>query len=165
MGGNASTPRRCAFCGYDTTGVAAAGTFACPECGTHLDAVHGPFLKSNGRFAGHVLKIAAPALVTGAVLVAAIFALMGCLAWKTSGAFASEVAPLVALIVVIVMLAGLAVGLGYAFRATDALKLAYVPRQSGERWWWYNIAVISGFLFTTSATAVLIMGGLLLTVL
>lgn len=152
MDGNSSTSRLCVFCGYDTTGVAAAGTFACPECGKHLDAVHGPFLKGPVAGKKHLIAISIPALVAAGVISLEFALLAACMALRSTQDLIQEIAPLLALILAFLMLTTFAIGLGYTFRTTDSIKSAYVPRRLHERWWWYNLAVLSAFVLIVAMT-------------
>lgn len=153
--------RLCAFCGYDTMGVAERGTFVCPECGKHLDAVHGPFLKGPATGGKHTIAIITPALVASGAIALECAILAACVALSLSGNSLREISPLLAFIIAFVILATFSVGLGYTFRTTDAIKSAYVPRRLHERWWWYNFAILGAYvlilLLTLLAMAIVAM--------
>lgn len=141
MNENPPSSRLCASCGYDTAGVSERGTFACPECGKDLSAVHGPFLKGPAVGGKHIITIITPALIASGAIALEFAVLAACVALSFSGKALREVSPLLVLIVAFIMLATFGVGLGYTVRASDAIKMAYVPRRLHERWWWYNVAV------------------------
>lgn len=149
--------RRCAFCGYDTKGVAAQGRYPCPECGTEFDTTLGPFLSQPRPLSSHLIAVFLPAVLAGGALCVEVTGIAGCLgaSIRASDQFALFICGFV-------ILATLAIGFRHSLRAAVAIRNAYVPGRVAERCWWYVPAVVSAYFLACGATVLVGIGALVL---
>lgn len=126
--------RRCAFCGYDTTGIAVVGCFKCPECGKELDVSAGPYLKGGPITTRSIGVTVLPSVAAGVLLALEFIATLQSVSSSAGQWPGARAMLIVAAYLVIAGIATVALGLLFTVRTVNGLLHQYVPRHDSRLW-------------------------------